>query len=291
MAEEGALSPSTTPIVDEETAPVDAAPAASAAPTPPLDLEARIVSSDATHYEIDHDVVILALLGGINGELRATHRPAGGYALDGIAPGSLFARLGLGSGDIVHAINEVTLTSPGSLKAAYAEMRTSRALDVVVERAGVRMTIRYELAKRPRPGSALSAHSPFISPGTSDETLGPDEVAAGIREIDATTWEIDRELLLKLIADPGLLARSARVLPHMKEGEVLGYKIFGVRPGGVLYRLGFKNGDLFLTLGDTSLVTPDGALEAFVRLREAKDFNVTIERRGATATLHYRIVG
>jgi hypothetical protein len=130
-----------------------------------------------------------------------------------------------------------------------------------------------------------------------DARLGGSDAAA---PIDATKLDagisctdagckIQKSLLEEILANPAGLARSVRVIPAMDDGIQRGFKLYGIRRQTIMGRLGFQNGDRVLTINGMTLDSPDRALEAYVALREAKQLDVEIERKGKAQKLTLEI--
>lgn len=82
---------------------------------------------------------------------------------------------------------------------------------------------------------------------------------------------------------------TARIVPSMKEGEVVGLKLYGVRSNSLLHAMGLKNGDLVVAVDGRTLRGLDDAMAAFARLRHASDFTLHVDRRGQPITKRYRL--
>jgi hypothetical protein len=129
------------------------------------------------------------------------------------------------------------------------------------------------------------------SPPSPDPDVDLDAVlAAGIRKIDATHYEIKRAALDAVLGDPMAIARSARVVPSMKNGNMDGFKLFGIRPGTLSARLGLLNGDTLRAINGLALDEPDKALEVYTKLRTATALRLELERQGKPLTLSIQIV-
>ena len=124
-----------------------------------------------------------------------------------------------------------------------------------------------------------------VTPPRDDAT--PDLDA--IRELKPNTYEIAKDLLDQLLADPMVLAKGARMVPNVKDGKAAGFKLYAIRPTSVLAHLGFQNGDTLLTVNGWDLTTADKALEIYTKLRDATQIEIGIERRHQPLTLTYSI--
>ena len=111
----------------------------------------------------------------------------------------------------------------------------------------------------------------------------------GVKKIDDTTYEIDKSLVEKALANPMALAKGARVVPAVKNGKPDGFKLYAIRPSSVYAKLGLTNGDTLQSINGFELTSADKALEVYTKLREATQLQVEITRRGKPMTLNYSI--
>jgi len=66
-------------------------------------------------------------------------------------------------------------------------------------------------------------------------------------------------------------------------------RLFAIRRDSLYEKLGLKNGDILLSVNDTSLADPTEALRIFDKLKEEKSIKVDVERNGASKALNYEI--
>jgi general secretion pathway protein C len=115
------------------------------------------------------------------------------------------------------------------------------------------------------------------------------EISEGIKKVDDTHYEVDRSLVGKVMANPMLAARGARIVPSIKNGKANGFKLYAIRPNSVYAKLGLRNGDTIHAVNGFELTTPDKALEVYTKVKEASSISVTATRRGKSVTLNYNI--
>jgi hypothetical protein len=144
----------------------------------------------------------------------------------------------------------------------------------------------------PRPASPSASPPSTPEPrraaaSTGDPSLDA-ALAAGVRATGEGTFEVDRALVDQVIASPAALART-RVQPVMEDGEVTGFKIYGVRRGGVLSAIGLENGDVLHAVGDLALTSPAAALQALPTLRRARHLTLRLTRRGQPRTIEVEV--
>lgn len=103
------------------------------------------------------------------------------------------------------------------------------------------------------------------------------------------TCTVERAFVEKLMSNPALLAKQARIVPKQKDGEVLGYKLYGIRRGSLPKLLGLKNGDMVTAVNGEDLKSMDKAMALYTKLRRASNLSVSIERKGKTVTKEIQI--
>lgn len=100
---------------------------------------------------------------------------------------------------------------------------------------------------------------------------------------------VEREFVEKLMANPALLAKQARVVPSVKDGETVGFKFYGIRRDSLPKLLGLKNGDLLTHVNGEELTSMDKAMGLYTKLRRASNLSVTLERKGKTMNKEIQI--
>ncbi len=111
----------------------------------------------------------------------------------------------------------------------------------------------------------------------------------GIKKTADNTYEIDKSLVEKVLANPMAVAKGARVVPAVKNGQPDGFKLYAIRPSSVYAKLGLTNGDTLQSINGFELTSADKALEVYTKLREATSLEVSVTRRGKPLTLKYSI--
>jgi len=107
--------------------------------------------------------------------------------------------------------------------------------------------------------------------------------------VSESEYNVDRSLVDRLLENQASLMRSARILPHEENGTVVGFKIYGVRRNSLLGKIGLQNGDIIHTINSFDMTSPDKALEAYARLRNADHLTVSVTRRGQRLNMDYNI--
>ncbi len=140
-------------------------------------------------------------------------------------------------------------------------------------------------AGTPPPAQKLvAARSP---PGRGAPKL-PDDIKNKIKKISDTEFEVDRSVVDAVLSNQAQLMRSARIIPETKNGQVVGVRLFGIRPDTLLGTLGIQNGDRLETINGFSMSSPEKALEAYTRLRAAEGLTLQVDRRGQPTTIEIK---
>ena len=113
------------------------------------------------------------------------------------------------------------------------------------------------------PASALPPPAPMVVvvPATASST----------QVVDVRRADLERTLTV---------ARAARVVPTLRDGQFIGVKLYAIRPGSPLAAIGLENGDTVRAINDVPLTTPDLALEVYRTHRDPDHYDLDIERRG-----------
>jgi len=80
-----------------------------------------------------------------------------------------------------------------------------------------------------------------------------------------------------------------RFVPEIRDGQPVGFRLYGVRDGSPPVLLGLADGDLLLQANGRSLATPDDALAAVTTLRTADHVGLLVERDRHQIRLDYLI--
>ena len=100
---------------------------------------------------------------------------------------------------------------------------------------------------------------------------------------------VDREFVEKILANPAMLAKQARVVPAIKNGTTEGFKFYGIRRGSLPRLLGLKNGDLIKSINGEELDSMDKAMKLYTKLRRASNLTLTLERKGKAVNKEIQI--
>jgi len=168
-----------------------------------------------------------------------------------------------------------------------ALLRTVEAQDEVQKRLESKLdalTAQVEAAK--------AAPTPTLA-GMEDDNEPPpafEGVTCPAREGSKRRCTITRGALDELLANPAVLAKQARVVPAVRDGETRGYKLYGIRRGSLPKALAIKNGDMLIAVNGTTVTSPDEALDLYAKLRTSDTVTMEFDSRGTRYELKVSIV-
>ncbi len=113
----------------------------------------------------------------------------------------------------------------------------------------------------------------------SEPNSGGGGVSSG-SEITLESSEVEREL------GPGFgkIIDTARLVPNTTDGGMNGFKIFAIRSGSLLEKVGLKNGDVITQVNDASLKLPEQGFALFQALQDEKEIRIQLLRNGTDPT-------
>lgn len=147
-------------------------------------------------------------------------------------------------------------------------------------------------AEQPAPAPPTpSGAAPPPPPPTGPEGAPavPQEMRDKIKKVSATEFNVDRSVVDQILQNQAVLMRQARIVPEQQDGQVIGVRLFGIRPDTLLGVLGMENGDRLEKINGFNMGSPEKALEAYARLRTASKLTVAVNRRGQPVNLDFNI--
>jgi general secretion pathway protein C len=140
-------------------------------------------------------------------------------------------------------------------------------------------------------GDAVTTEPPAASPpiALGGGAFTEAELDSNIKSSGETKFSVARGFVDKVLQNQAEIMRSARIVPHEENGQVVGVKLYGIRRNSLLGKLGLQNGDLLRTINGFAMSSPDTALEAYSKLRTSNNLSVAVVRRGRPMNVEYDI--
>jgi general secretion pathway protein C len=128
-------------------------------------------------------------------------------------------------------------------------------------------------------------------PGAPPPTPSNPSATSGVsvRQVGPGSYEVSRQQLDAVLANPNELLMQARVIPSLGNGAAKGFKLFSIRPDSLYARIGLQNGDVLQRINGLSLNDVQDGLQAFHRLRESSRIELEVERNGQSMRMNYSL--
>ncbi len=125
-------------------------------------------------------------------------------------------------------------------------------------------------------------------PGVTQNTEGED--AETIRQVDDTSWIVDRREVEQATANLSQLITQIRVVPNLDANrQADGFKVFSIRPGSLFSKIGLRNGDILKEVNGIPMSGVDQAYQALTGLQGESSIQVNLVRQNEPVTLSYEI--
>jgi len=104
-----------------------------------------------------------------------------------------------------------------------------------------------------------------------------------------TSWVINRKQLSGIINDPGPVLQSARAVPQLENGHIVGFRFESIKRDSPLRDMGLKAGDVLRQVNGHKIDSIDGALKLVEQLKSTSHINLGLERDGEATSFDYNI--
>ena len=112
---------------------------------------------------------------------------------------------------------------------------------------------------------------------------------AEIVKKDNTHYTITRKGVDAALGNLVSLSRSMRIVPEVKNGKPSGLRVIAIKPGSLLARVGFHNGDLLQMVNGYDISSPEKALETYGKLRTTGQIHAALFREGKPIAIDIKI--
>ena len=110
-----------------------------------------------------------------------------------------------------------------------------------------------------------------------------------VKQVSDSEFVIDEEEVESALGNINQLLTQIRVVPNFQDGKADGFKVFAIKPESIFAKIGLKNGDVIRKVNDQDITSPEKAFGVFQELRNEKNLQVEISRRGQTESISYEI--
>lgn len=130
---------------------------------------------------------------------------------------------------------------------------------------------------------------PFVEEESAKTEGGSPPARVFVTTCENDHCAVTRAEVEAVLAEPESLLRTARIVPMLKGGETVGFKLYGIRPDTRPHRLGLRNGDLLRSIAGITLRDLDTAMAIPGKLRELDRFTIEGERDGAPFEITFEV--
>ena len=126
------------------------------------------------------------------------------------------------------------------------------------------------------------------APAATPPPAADDPFASRVRQLAENTYEVDRSLVRELVtgsAKPG----SMRMTPIVKNGDVQGVRVFGVKPGSAAHAIGMKNGDQITAIDGDPIKNAQQLLDLYAKLDNLTGVELQGQRAGKPLAIALRL--
>jgi hypothetical protein len=127
-------------------------------------------------------------------------------------------------------------------------------------------------------------------PQPPPDDTAPMDPAKWVKKVGPNNYQIKQQGLYSVLSDTTLLARSARIVPSVRDGKPYGFKLYAIRPGSFYAVLGLHNGDVVYEINGMECTTPDKVLDVYTKLRNSKTITLSIRRKDQLVKYVYNVI-
>ncbi len=110
-----------------------------------------------------------------------------------------------------------------------------------------------------------------------------------VRKVSDSEFVVDESEVENALGNINQLLTQIRIVPNFQDGKADGFKVFAIKPDSIFAKVGLQNGDVIRKVNDNDISSPEKAFQIFQELRNEKNLNVEISRRGQTQNFSYEI--
>jgi type II secretory pathway component PulC len=118
----------------------------------------------------------------------------------------------------------------------------------------------------------------------------PRKVDGRIHEVSSGHYEVESALFESLVEAPPEVAPGVWSEPVEEEGKQVGYRLGGIKPGSVIFRLGLLDDDILEIINGESARSPQAIEAARASARRTGQVSVVLRRNGFQKLMLYRLV-
>lgn len=112
--------------------------------------------------------------------------------------------------------------------------------------------------------------------------------SAGVK-VDGNKVTVSKTKVDSTLQDLNQVIQQARMVPNYENGQVDGFKIFGIKSGSIFQDLGLQNGDVINNINGTQIDSLEKALPMLQLLKTESSYTIDITRKGSKQSMNINI--
>ncbi|HUA34856.1 MAG TPA: type II secretion system protein GspC [Candidatus Binataceae bacterium] len=124
-------------------------------------------------------------------------------------------------------------------------------------------------------------------PGAESDSA-PQE-SLNLERTGPSSFEVDRQDLMKTVANPASLMTQIRAVPNIQNGTTNGFTLSEITPGSVFEQIGLQDGDVLTGINGQAVNNPLQAVGMLSQMSQRPSVDITVMRDGQPMQFHLGI--
>lgn len=187
-----------------------------------------------------------------------------------------------------HSVHSIHDCIPGSLATCNEVAPGYRLQNILPDR----VVLLHELSKKtqeillvdePVGKVTTVASAPVEPPPTAAKGKGSaiSQLMDNVKQTGPNTFEAPPGMREEVLGRLTEVAMEGRWMPYFEGGKIVGFKLAQTARDSAFNKIGLKSGDVIRSVNGLDISSPDKILEAFNKLRDARNISVDIQRGDA----------
>ncbi len=228
-----------------------------------------------------------------------------GLTFGRIKPDSVFTKLGFRSGDILQSLDGQNIRSANDAVGFFKKLMTSSDFRFQIRRERELIPIHYKISEekvlliQENRQDTANKHIKVSQSSEKDEKMSGTPTEADkpaktdLQDIKHSKniipfSELSINHVQDVLTDTSFM-KEIRIRPHFTNGKPDGLAFVKIKPDSVFAKMGFRHGDVLISLDRQNIISADDALEFYKKLKAFSDFRFQIRREKELITIYYKV--
>jgi type II secretion system protein C len=154
---------------------------------------------------------------------------------------------------------------------------------VVILHQGQRVAVEVPPDEYNGPAAMAGFRTAATAGGMKPASQRPVPKAAGVRQLSASEYQVDRSALNRNLHSVPLLT------PNVIQGKTYGFALSHIQPGSVLEQMGLRDGDIIMKISGQNLDDADKTMAMLSQVQPRQSISVELTRSGDAMLFNYDI--